>query len=166
MSNPLLKPNDPRFQPPAIVDGQGNNRFADPEQAEDAKSKAEGVYSVSAAAGQQPYAPRYERSARSRGVLLLVLAIVGLSGPATGMLAMSGVILLGWVFPLCAIAPATAAWLLARSDLSEMKHGGRDDSDQQLTQAAMWLGIVGLVACLASVGSMIWLGLSLLPNFL
>ncbi|MEX2176442.1 MAG: hypothetical protein WD872_18910 [Pirellulaceae bacterium] len=170
MSNPLLKPNDPRFSRPPLTDGEGKNRFGDPGQETaptDAPTQPSGDhYSATVVASEQPYQPRYETTAPSRGVLLLVLAVVGIGGAGLGMTSLSGLAAAGWIFPLCATVVSMSAWLLARSDLRAMRHGGRDEAGRPLTLVAMWLGIAGLAACVGSVGAMIWLGLSLLPGLM
>lgn len=167
MSNPILKPNDPRFTKPPLVDATGKNRFGDQEQAEAKEEKPADVFTVTpGSAGEQPYQPRFETTARSRGGVLLVVALLGVAGVAAGAASISGLLVTGWIFPLGGIVASAAAWLLAYSDLQEMKHGGRDPSGWVSTQLAMWLGIAGLVFCLAAVGAMIWWGLSLLPDMI
>jgi hypothetical protein len=94
------------------------------------------------------------------------LALVGLVGVAMAASSFSGLAMTGWIFTLCGLASSTAAWLLAYGDLAEMRQGSRDDSGRPLTLMAMWLGVFGLVACLASVAGMIWFGLHLLPGVL
>jgi hypothetical protein len=163
----ILKPNDPRFVKPPITDGAGQNRFGDPEQlAEQAKGPTKDVYAATPAGSEQPYQPRYETTAASRGVWLLVLAAVGLAGVGVGAASFSGLAMTGWIFPLCGLVASATAWLLGHSDLQEMRVGRRDESGWALTQMAMWLGVLGLVACLGSVAAMIWLGLNLLPSVL
>jgi hypothetical protein len=169
MTNPLLKPGDPRFAQPSIVDAAGQNRFAENEKAENAPpdiGAQQDVYSASLASSETPYQPRYATTAPSRGIILLVLALVGLGGAAAGMSSLTGIMLTGWIFPLCAFFASASAWLLAFGDLREMQSGARDEEGRPLTLIAMWLGVVGLVACVGSVVSMVWLGLSLLPSFL
>ena len=85
MSNPILKPNDPRFARPAITDGQGKNRFGDPEQVAEPADEVKDVYTATPAGGEQPYQPRYETTAPSRGVWLLILAVIGLGGVALAL---------------------------------------------------------------------------------
>ncbi len=166
MSNPILKPNDPRFARPSIVDGQGKNRFGDAEQAgEPAPADTSDVYSATAAE-DRPYEPQYEQTAPSRGLWLLALALIGLAGVGPAASSLSGLGMAGWIFPLCGLVVSTAAWLLAHGDLREMRQGSRDPAGIGLTQFAMWLGVIGLLACLASVAGMIWLGLQLLPSVL
>jgi hypothetical protein len=166
MSNPILKPGDPRFVRPPVVDGQGKNRFSDPEQpAEASAAEGAGAYAPPAA-GDRPYEPRYEQTAPSRGLWLLGLSLLGLAGVATAASSFSGLAMTGWIFPLCGLVASIAAWLLAHGDLGEMRRGSRDPAGYSLTQIAMWLGVLGMLACLASVAGMIWLGLQLLPGVL
>jgi hypothetical protein len=56
--------------------------------------------------------------------------------------------------------------MMAYSDLDEMAVGARDPNGRPLTLLAMWLGVLGMFACLATVAAMIWIGLSFLPNIL
>lgn len=172
MSNPLLKPNDSRFQRPVLQDGEGKSRFTDPadDQLADAASATPTDGNIFAArthaAGEKPYQPQYETTHRHRGTLLLTLAILGLSGAAGGATALAGLQLMGWVFPLLALCPAAMAWLLSLSDLSEMATGAMDPAGRSMTRLALWLGVAGIFACLGVTAAMIWLGLSLLPNVL
>jgi hypothetical protein len=174
MSNPLIKSNDPRFVRPTMVDGEGKNRFGDDQQA--AEQAAEQVvtgtevqqrdmYSVTAASQDRPYQPRYETTAAARGLWLLVLAVVGVAGVGTSALSLGG-LATGWIFARCGTVAATAAWLLAYSDLQEMTLGSRDPEGRPLTLFALWLGVFGMFTCLATVAAMIWIGLSFLPNIL
>lgn len=166
MSNPILKPGDPRFKQPSIVDGSGQNRFADADSDEQAAQGGGDMYAATQATSERPFEPRYETTAPSRGVILLVLAIVGLAGAGLGVTSLTGIMLAGWIFPLCAIMASGTACVLAYGHLREMSTGARDDSGRELTLVALVLGMLGLFACIGSVASMIWLGLSLLPNIL
>jgi hypothetical protein len=166
MSNPLLRPNDPRFSRPNITDDAGKNRFAEPDEAKavEGSQQTASVFAAGSAA-DKPYQPRYETTANSRGVYLLALAILGLAGVGTGFSSLVGWSL-GWVFPLVSLVASATAWLLAYQDLAAMKSGAMDDEGRTMTRVAMWMGFGGLLAGIASVGTMIWAGLSLLPFFL
>jgi len=170
MSNPLLKPGDPRFQQPLLIDAAGQNRFADTEQADAAQTQdpaaAADSYSATPATSELPFEPHYETTAQSREVILMVLAGVGLAGAACGASSLSGILLTGWLMPLCAVFAAGPAWLLAYGDLREMRTGGRDAAGRTLTLLAMWLGVGGVLACIGSVAWMMWLGMSPLPDIL
>ena len=76
MSNPLLKPNDPRFQKPDIRDTVGKNRFADGSQQQNPPAGAEDVFSA-ATDEARPFVPKYEAQEHSRPTLLFVLGGVG-----------------------------------------------------------------------------------------
>jgi len=170
MSNPLLKPGDPRFQQPSIVDAAGQNRFSDTEQgdAEQASDQAGGAdsYAATPATSERPFEPHYETTAQSRELVLLVLAGIGLAGAACGASSLSGILITGWLLPLCAVFAAGPAWILAYNDLREMRTGGRDAAGRPPTLLAMWLGVGALLACIASVATMMWLGMGPLPDFL
>jgi hypothetical protein len=168
MSNRLIKSDDPRFVRPTIVDAAGKNRFGDDEQTAEqaaAQSQANDLFAVTAASSEErPYQPRYETTAPSRGLWLLVLAIAGAAGVGTSAASFGG-LATGSIFALCGTVASAAASLLAYNDLGEMTLGARDREGRPLTLLALWLGLFGMVACLATVAAMIWIGLSFLPDF-
>jgi hypothetical protein len=157
VSNPLIRPNDPRFQRPPLRDAAGNNVFGDPDapvQAEPADGQplpgrpvpeqTDNLFAAPAAdTGSQPaYQPQFETTQRHRGVLLLVLAVVGLAGSGGLGLVMAGVF---WgLIGLVGIVPAMAAWLLALADVKAMRSGAMDPSGLGQTRLALWLGAGGL----------------------
>ena len=157
MSNPLLRPNDPRFTKPNLLDAQGKNIFAEGKGNEVAAAAAvqpdgstvpdENVYSGSAAS--TPYQPRYEVSQRHRGTLLMVLACTGLVGSLCGVSSLAGWWVLGWVPSFLAIVPAGCALGLGWQDLRAMRMGAMDPKGQNLTQTAFWMGALGGFSSLA-----------------
>jgi hypothetical protein len=165
MSNPLLKPNDPRFHKPSIVDGAGQNRFAEGGSAADAgKETGDAFAAGTAAAGARPYQPHYEATQRSRSGMLLTIAGLGLLGAAVGILALSGIFPTGYFAPLISVVPGATAWLLAYQDLKTMQLGAMDDSGRERTRLAYWLGLFGLIACLVIVATAVWREMNLLPD--
>lgn len=165
MSNPLLRPGDPRFQKPTVVDPTGANRFA--EAPEVAETEGAGVDQYSAGGSlDKPYQPEFEATARPRGSLLLVLASFGLAGAATTVVSMTGVLDMGWILPLCTLPMPAAAAHLALEDLKLMKLGAMDDSGRTTTRRALWIGLAGVAACLLAIAAAIWMGLSFLPDIL
>ena len=74
MSNPLLKPNDPRFHKPSIVDSAGQNKFGERAPADASKEPAGDAFAAGAAADARPYQPHFEATQRSRGKMLLAIA--------------------------------------------------------------------------------------------
>ncbi|MCI0357281.1 MAG: hypothetical protein L0211_02205 [Planctomycetaceae bacterium] len=169
MSNPLLNP-DPRFQKPPPIDAAGQNHFADQEtdeaeQSTDA-SAAPSAFEPSSASSERPFEPRYVATAQSRETFLLILAFVGLAGAACGATSITGILVTGWLLPLVAVFAAGPAWVLAFKDLGEMHLGGRNDSGRSPTMLALWLGVGGMLACIASVVWMIILEMGPLPDIL
>jgi hypothetical protein len=150
MSSPLLRPDDPRFKKPDPRDEQGKNRFADPDAVVPAGQPGDNVFAA-ASAGERPYQPQYLATTQPRGILLLVLAIVGLSGNAASTLALSGAFMLAWALPWLSIVPAGAAALLASEDLRAMRLGAMDARDRTLTRIAFWLGVVGVLGSLLGI---------------
>lgn len=172
MSNPLLRPNDPRFQKPSITDAQGQNRFAEPAEgaspSSDAASAAGGSGSqyASPASEQQPYQPQYEATQPGRTGLLFGLAGCGLAGILFGGLHLVGMFSFGWIVPLIATVPAAAAWLLAHEDLKAIRLGAIDEGQRQDTRFAYWLGVLALLGCLGVLATMIYRQLNFLPDLL
>ena len=164
MSNPLIKPNDPRFQNRDPRDALGKNLFAEPAEVLEQSSagSSEGppnLYATQAAAStEKPYQPEYLTTQPHRGMLLLVLAIVGLSGNAGATLALSG-IWLAVVLPVLAIFPAAAALLLGQQDLRAMGVGAMDRTGIALTRIAFWMGVAGVVCSLLSCFGLLFLAL-------
>jgi hypothetical protein len=155
MSNPLLRPNDPRFAKPSPFDPDGTNKFSEGKEVVAAKAVNEdgstapddNLYSGSAES--TPYQPRYEVSQSHRGVLLLVLAIVGVLGSLIGVSSLAGVFVLGWTFSVLAIIPAACALGLGWQDLRAIRLGAMDPKGQTLTEIAFWIGALGVFTSLA-----------------
>jgi hypothetical protein len=168
MNNPLIKPNDPRFQKLPIDDEAGKNRLGDDQQAAETESNKDtmsaSAFGTPKAAGKEPYRPRYESSAPSRSKLLLGLALVGLAGATIGALGAIGLVDCGWGLPLAAAVAAGTAVFLSYADQREMTLGARDGAGRSATNMAMWLALVSLVACVALAAVMFWLGRSPFPN--
>ncbi|HZN33972.1 MAG TPA: hypothetical protein VFB80_09145 [Pirellulaceae bacterium] len=166
MSNPLLRPNDPRFHKPEVRDEAGQNRFGDTQPAGEAKAADAGVFAAAAVEEARPYQPRYEAQQSARGGLLMILAGGGLVCGLLGMIALLEVLRLGWVFPLLGLGPAAAAWLLAHEDLKAIAVGAIDETGRPRTRRAFWLGLAALLLCLGVVGSMVWRQMNFLPAIL
>ena len=152
MSNPLIRPGDPRFVRPSITDAEGKNVFAEPEGSADAGAAGEAGENLYAASLESvPYQPRYEVSQNHRGVLLLVLSLVALAGTVMGVTTLSGVFMTGWMLSALAIVPAACAWLLGAKDIRAMKLGAMDPSGLTMTRVAMWLGAIGVLGSIGMV---------------
>lgn len=170
MSNPLLRPNDPRFQKPSVTDAQGQNRFAEPAEGSQSSSGAAGAAGeggsqyVSPASEQQPYQPKYEATQRGRTGMLFGLASFGLVGIVCGGLHLVGIFSIGSIVPLIAIVPSAAAWLLAHEDLKAIRLGAIDEAERQNTRSAYWLGVFALLGCLGVLATMIYRELNFLPD--
>jgi hypothetical protein len=155
MSNPLLRPNDPRFTKPNPLDAEGKNLFSEGNEVVAAaavsvagsKAADENVYSGSAES--TPYQPRYQVSQRHRGTLLMVLACTGLVCSLCGVSSLAGWWVLGWVPSFLAIVPAGCAVGLGWQDLRAMRMGAMDPKGQNLTQMAFWIGALAGFASLA-----------------
>lgn len=175
MSNPLIRPNDPRFQKPSIVDAQGQNRFAEGqappdeaggESAAGAGSKpGDDVFAAGASDDERPYQPQYEATQQPRGGLLVTIASFGLAGAGIGVVSLTGLFDAGFVAPLICTAPAATAWLLAYEDLKAISQGAMDESGRPRTRLALWLGLFGMIACVTIVATMIWQQMNFLPDF-
>jgi hypothetical protein len=166
MSNPLIKPNDPRFQKPSLVDPAGQNRFAEGAAADGAKEGTGDAFAAGAAADARPYQPQYEVTQQARGGMLLIIAWLGIGGAVIGLIDLTGLFAAGYFAPLISVVPAATAWLLAYQDLRTMQLGAMDGAGRPKTRLAYWLGLFGLIACLAIVATAIWIGRNLLPDLL
>src|SRR3954452_9588612 len=131
MSNPLLRPGDPRFVRPGPVDAQGKNAFAESEPAnkspaDEKRLQTAGGNLYSPSIENSPYQPHYELSQQHRGRLLLALAVIGLLLDAVGIASLVGVFVMGWMFSALGIVPSACAWLLGMNDLRAMELGAMD----------------------------------------
>jgi hypothetical protein len=167
MSNPLLRPNDPRFRQPEMRDEAGQNRFAD-ETAAAAGEDAEQASPFAAAAegDARPFSPRYEAQQPARNGLLYLLGGLGWAGAAFGVLALLDIVAVGWIAPLLGLGPAGAAWLLAWDDAKAIRVGAMTGDARAGVRLAMWIGLGACIACAAIVGSMIYREMTFLPDVL
>jgi hypothetical protein len=168
MSNPLLKPDDPRFQPRPLTKADGSNPFAEGEavlEAEAAGSKAGpdrvgSAFTAPAATDERPFRVQYELTAPHRGGLLLVMSVISMLGAILGAFVMY----LGWVLPLLALVPALTVIFLAVEDLKMMKLGGRDPAGRAATIAALVISSLLALGLCTMIGIYIYLGFNLLPE--
>ncbi|MFN0020639.1 MAG: hypothetical protein ACKVP0_20465 [Pirellulaceae bacterium] len=171
MSNPLLKPNDPRFTKPSLTDAAGRNVFAEGTGNEVVAASAvdgssatldDNIYRSSA--DSAPYQPRFEVSQGHRGVLLLVLATTGLVGSLLGFASLSGLWVLGWVFSFLSVVPAACAMGLGWQDLRAIRVGAMDPMGRNLTQIAFWLGSLGVFFSVAMDAAVIYFAIYLMMS--
>jgi len=164
MSNPLIKPNDPRFRQPDIRDAEGKNRFGESEQpVEEAPPQYE-IYSAGTSDEARPFLPQYEAQQRSRGGLWLFLGGVGWTAAVLGAISLAGIFRGGWICPLLGAGPAGAAWLLAYEELKAIRVGAIDTAAGPRTRYAFWLGFTALVGCIGLVAAMIYRQMNFLPD--
>lgn len=163
MSNPLLRPNDPRFQRPDVYTAEGKNPFG--ESAAKNSPAAEGdVYAASAADEAQPYTAKYLVQQQSRAGLLIFLGGAAWGAAAVGAFSFSGWFDIGWLAPLLGVGPAGAAWFLAHEELKAIQAGAVASSAKEPARHAFWLGLTGLLACIAVVATMIYQQMHVLPD--
>jgi hypothetical protein len=164
MSNPLLKPSDPRFQKPDMRDAEGKNRFGEGERPVEAPQAEAEVYAAAAVDEARPFVPRYEAQQQPRAGLLFLFGGLAWAAAAIGTISLAGVFDLGWLAPLLGIVPAAAAWFLANEDLKAIRVGAITADARSQTQHGFWLGVTGLVACLGIVAAMIYRQMHFLPD--
>src|SRR4051794_23658858 len=99
MSNPLLRPNDPRFQKPELRDAEGKNRFAEGQTPEPPAKTEAGVFSATADDDSRPYLPRYAAQQEPRFLRLIVLGGLGWIGAALGLVSLTGLLASGTLCP-------------------------------------------------------------------
>src|SRR3954466_5911928 len=156
MSNPLIKPNDPRFQKPQIHDAAGKNRFGDGAQPVDEAPPMYEAYSAGASDEARPFVPQYEAQQRSRGGLWLILGGLGWVAAVLGAVSLAGLLPLGWVCPLLGGGPAGTAWFMAYEEMKAIRVEAIDANARSRTWHAFWLGFTGLVVCLMVVAAMVY----------
>src|SRR3954447_11837218 len=164
MSNPLLKPNDPRFQKPEICDTDGKNRFTDGSPPQNLPAGGEGLFSPATTDEERPFVPKYETQEHSRPALLFVLAGVGWAAAGIGGISLAGWFDFGWISPMLGVIPAGAAWLLAHEELKAISAGVIASQARDKSRHAYWLVLLGLMMCLAVIAAMIYRGLNFLPD--
>jgi len=167
MSNPLLRPNDPRFNKPEIHDPSGRNRFCESEQPDTAATEAVSSgsqYAASAGDAPRPFVPTYEVQQQPRTALLLLLGGLAWAAAVVGVGSFGGLISLGWISPLIGAAPGAVAWALAHAELKAIRAGAIEAGAQSQTRHAYWLALSGLLLCLAVVAAMIYRRMNFLPD--
>ncbi len=165
MSNPLLKPDDPRFRPKQIVQPDGGNPFSEGEAVLEATGEAgprsTNTFASPTIEGGRPFIPQYEQTADHRGGLLLSLISVTFVGGLLGLF-------YGWlglVLPFLSIVPAVAVIFMASEDLKMMKLGGRDPAGRTLTIIALILAVVLTLIIATMIGLLVYWGVSFFPDF-
>lgn len=164
MSNPLLRPNDPRFQRPDVHTAEGKNPFGESSPIQPLPAPQSDVYAASAADEAQPYTARYLVQQNSRAGLLIFLGGTAWGAAAVGAFSFTGWFDIGWLAPLLGVCPAGAAWFLAHEELKAIQAGAIASSAQEPARHAYWLGLTGLLACIAVVATMIYQQMHVLPN--
>jgi hypothetical protein len=166
MSNPLLRPNDPRFQKPDVRNAAGKNQFGESQQTAVTPPGGSEVFAAAASDEARPFVPRYEAQQQPRTGLLLLLGGLAWASAAVGTLSLAGLLSLGWICPLLGSGPGAAAWFLAYEDLKALRVGAITADAQAQTRHAFWLGLTGLLACLAIVAAMIYRRMNFFPDIL
>jgi hypothetical protein len=164
MSNPLLRPNDPRFRRAPIEDAAGKNPFAEGQPASAGAPSSDDLFAPSGGADARPFQPQYLAQQPARAGLFIVLACLGWMGAVLGAASLAGLFTAGWICPLLGAAPAAAAWLLAYEELKSIKLGAIDVVHRPRSRLAMVLGLSSFAACLAVVGSMVYRQMNFLPE--
>jgi hypothetical protein len=163
MSNPLLRPNDPKFQQPEIRDNEGKNRFAEAADKHSSAQETTDIYAVAPGDEPRPFVPQYEVQQRSRANLLLILGGLGWAAALIGGISLTGIFAIGWLAPLLGIFPAGGAWFLAHEEIRAIRSGAIAPQALSPTRHSYWLGVTGLLACLAIVAAMIYREMNVLP---
>ena len=164
MSNPLIHPDDPRFQRRNVLDAAEKNPFADEVGPTRDRAPAGDVYTTSVDGDAQPFAAQYPVQQISRARLLMFLGGVGWGAAAVGALSFTGWFDAGWLCPLIGIAPSAAAWLLAHEELKAVRLGAINSEAQPQAKQAFWLGATGVLACVGVLAAMIAWEMRLLPT--
>jgi hypothetical protein len=173
MSNPLLRPDDPRFRRKDLQQPDGTNPFsegdgvleAESDRAQQAQAdRQQNVFAAPSNHGGRPFVPQYELTADHRGGLLLGLSSIGSVAAILSWLVVGDYVGLGWLFPLLGIVPAVTAIFLAADDLRMMRLGARDPAGRGLTLTALVISTVSVLILVVGVIALIYWGYSGLPK--
>jgi hypothetical protein len=156
MSNPLLRPNDPRFQKPDVRDAEGKNRFGETAEVGNPASSTGDVFAAAAAGEARPFEPRYEAQQRSRAVLWLFFGGIGWGAGLVGLVSLLGLYDTSWISPLLGLIPGGAGWLLAYEELKAIRTGAIASEAAPRTRHALWLGFTAVLACGSLVVAMVY----------
>jgi hypothetical protein len=155
MSNPLIQPNDPRFQRPSLTDAAGNNRFAD-DMANDESEAAKPLFASPEVSAEPSYRPEYASGQPSRQPTFMALA--GLAWAA-----LFGAALATWVghwmaylMLVAAVPSAAIGWHIAADELSGIRRGGVDVKHRRAARLGMLLNMAGVVLGLVITGIAVW----------
>jgi hypothetical protein len=95
----------------------------------------------------------------------MTLAILGGACGLLGSTSLTGLFLsLGWLLPLLGLVLAMTGWFLAHEDLKAAHVGALAAQELPMLRTAYWLSVASILLCLGVVATMIWLGLSFLPD--
>ena len=153
MSNPLIRPSDPRFQRPPITDETGINRFSEDEpiqaQPADMPATEESAFAAPQSSDERAYQPEYATGQPSRHRLIQTLS-------ASALTAVSVAALTLWiehwtVYPMLLIALPTAIlnWYVAADELSVIRRGGVNADHRTVARLGL---AVGIACTLSAIG--------------
>lgn len=166
MTNPLLRPDDPRFRPKKIGEHADANPFSEGDAVLEAEAgsaaRNANSFAPPAADSSRPFLPQYQVTAEHRAWLFLALDGISLSLCALGLF----VTWIGYVLPLLGIVPAVVVVFLAADDLRMMRLGGRNPEGRGLTILALVLGAIIPLAIGLMCGLFFYFQWSLLPDWI
>jgi hypothetical protein len=153
MSNPLIRPNDPRFQRQPLTDEAGQNRFSDdapvPAMPADQPRADASVYASPQVSEEPAYRPEYVSGQPSRHRLIQLLSAASISALGVATVALW---LEHWsVYPLLLVAGMISGlnWYTSADELSVIRRGGVDDTHRTVAR----LGVaIGIACALATAG--------------
>src|SRR5947208_3549039 len=164
MSNPLIRPNDPRFQKPEIRNAEGKNRFAEGVSPEQSSENEKDVFAAAASDDERPYQPRYAAQQQPRSARLIALGGLGWIAAALGAISLTGLFVSGSICPLLGLGPSAAAWLLAWEDLKAIRAGAIEEEARPQTRLALGIGLAAFVASAGIVAAMVYRQMNFFPS--
>lgn len=163
MTNPLLRPDDPRFRPKKVAGDADANPFSEGDAVLDAEATAPNrntnTFAPAATDSSRPFLPQYVMTADHRGWLLLALDLISFFACLLGVL----VNWIGYALPLLGIMPAVVVVFLAAEDLRMMKLGGRNPAGQSITRLALGVAVFLTLAIATMCGLFFYFRFSVLP---
>jgi hypothetical protein len=155
MSNPLLQP-DGRFRRPSLVDDQGRNRFAESEEAGNAKASGN-ILAPPDGAAEPAYQPHYQAFVPHRGGLIAWLGIAGFAMSWLLLLAFTDYAYLGLAASFFGIALSLGTSIIGYHDLKGMSLGAIDERGRDSTLLGFRFALAGIFVGGGALIAVIWL---------
>ncbi|ADB15189.1 hypothetical protein Psta_0501 [Pirellula staleyi DSM 6068] len=182
MSNPYLKPDDPRFQPKSPHDAAGNNLFADNEivsaQLADGSAPStagsstssgnstpdnSNLFAASPAGSSLPFQPTYIAVGKPRIRMLVVLVGIGIfTGVIAPTLYFNGNNI-GWGTMILGLPTTVTAIFIGYSDLRAMQLGAMHNDRIGIVRLIFYFAVAFTIIIALEIAGLIFAGMQFAP---